>query len=130
MELFLRNKKLIENNNLNSNNRITEVKKACKKQFKEQVAVEGKTGAGIAKLFSDIYKELFNWYYDSNMSTKSKIEDAIKADEYRGVCKVTPDLIHDALKKLKPGKSDTAMVIGSDILKFLSKLLMKMLSFM
>ena len=73
---------------------------------------------------------MFNRYDDSNQQTATKINDAIKNEEYSEVLKVTPDLIQDALKKLKAGKSDTATIIGSDILKFGSKLLLQMLSLM
>ena len=70
----------------------------------------------IAQYFANKYENLYNSVEDSNdlLFVEESISQRIKNTDICEVLKITPMLIKEALKKIKPDKSDPISEIFSD----------------
>ena len=73
----------------------------------------------IEEHFAGIYENLYNSVDDENdlREVAKIIESKINGDSAREVRRVTPDLLKEAVKKVKPNKSDPVYDFTSDCLK-------------
>ena len=73
----------------------------------------------IEEHFAEIYESLYNSVDDCNdvKDVAKIIEAKISGDSSEEVMRVTPDLIKEAVKKVKPNKSDPMYDFTSDCLK-------------
>ena len=78
--------------------------------------VDGATGEDIPEQFANVYKNLFNSVDDRDgiEQLQQKLQNAgIKASD---VDLITPDVVKQAIKKLKPGKTDVSGEFTSEAL--------------
>ena len=80
--------------------------------------IDNKT-ADIEEHFAEIYESLYNSVDDYNdiKDVAKLIEAKISVESSEEVMRVTPDLIKEAVKKVKPNKSDPMYAFTSDCLK-------------
>ena len=115
----MKNKKIIENCLEGDNDLFSEIKKqrGCNKD--EEVTIDGKSGDEIPKKFATIYGELFNRENDEENITKlmDQINQNLGNDDLMEVNKVNPNLVKEAVGKLKPNKSDPIWDFSTDLIK-------------
>ena len=85
----------------------------------------------VKEHFRDIYANLYNSANDGEeiMKLKREIDDKVDEKSLEHVYMVTPEIIREASKKLKPGKSDPEFSFSSDCFKHGPDSLYKLLSF-
>jgi hypothetical protein len=108
VEEFLKNKKIVENCLEGDNDLFSAIKKQRGCNVDEEVTIDGKSGDEIPKKFATIYGELFNRENDEENITKlmDQINPNLGNDDLMEVNKVNPNLVKEAVGKLKPNKSD------------------------
>ena len=98
---------------------FAEIKKERGCNVDEEVTIDGTSGKDIPKTFATIYDELFNREEDdeniSNLVTR--INQNVDDDGLVEVGKVNPNLVKDAVGKLKANKSDPIWDFSIDFFK-------------
>ena len=86
--------------------------------------------SNIEDHFKDIYGNLYNSFDDKQNITNllDEVNDGINHTHAYDVQKVTPDIIKEAVKHLKDGKSDPTHQFSSDCIKNAPDILFKLLS--
>ena len=86
--------------------------------------------ANLEEHFRGIYKDLYNSVDDKEniLDILSDVNDGINITHAHDVKKVTPDLVKEATKQLRDGKSDPVHLFSSDCLKNAPDLLFQHLS--
>ena len=100
----------------------TDIFKEIKKMRKSKSVVANKIDdktENIEEHFSNIYSSLYNSVddYDELLKVAEKIETKIGDESLKEVDKVTPDLVKEAVKHIKPNKSDPVCDFSSDCLR-------------
>ena len=115
----MKNSKIIENCLENDNDLFGEIKKQRGCNVDEEVTIDGTSGKDIPETFATISDELFNREEDdeniSNLVTR--INQNVDDDGLVEVGKVNPNLVKEAVGKLKANKSDPIWDFSTDFLK-------------
>jgi hypothetical protein len=84
----------------------------------------------IGEHFKDIYKDLYNSIDDKEniLNLLEVVNNGINYTHIHDVKKVTPDIVKEAAKHLKDGKSDPVHVFSSDCIKNAPDILFQLLS--
>ena len=95
-----------------------EIKKMRKSKSVAANKIDDKT-ENIKDHFSNIYSALYNSVddHDELLKVAEEIENKINDKSIREVERVTPELVKEAVKHIKPGKSDPVCDFSSDCLK-------------
>ena len=119
VEDYIRNKNIIENCIEGDADLFAEIKKQRKNAADDDVTIDGVAGKDIPGRFANVYSELFNRETDDAEVNKVKvaIEDEIDEDSWNEINKVNSSSIKEALKRIKPDKSDPICNFSSDFLK-------------
>ena len=119
VEDYIRNKNIIENCIEGDADLFAEIKKQRKNAADDDVTIDGVAGKDIPGKFANVYSELFNRETDDAEVNKVKvaIEDEIDEDSWNEINKVNSSSIKEALKRIKPDKSDPICNFSSDFLK-------------
>ena len=100
----------------------TDIFKGIKKMRKSKLLVANKIDdktENIEEHFSNIYSELYNSVddHDELLKVAEEIEIKINDKSIKEVERVTPELVKEAVKHIKPNKSDPVCDFSSDCLK-------------
>ena len=119
VEDYLKNNKIIENCMENDNDLFREIKKQRGRNVDEEVTIDGKAGDEIPETFATIYGELFNRENDDENISRllNNINQNIANDDLLEVRKVNPNLVKEAVNKLKPNKSDPIWDFSTDLIR-------------
>ena len=119
VEDYLRNQKIIENCLENDTDLFAEIRKQRSNPNQEDVTIDGAEGNEIPNKFAEIYSELFNREDDEESveSIHTSINHTINADSMAEVMKINSEIVKEAMKKIKPNKSDPIFDFSSDFLK-------------
>ena len=119
VEDYLRNQKIIENCLENDTDLFAEIRKQRSNPNQEDVTIDGAEGNEIPNKFAEIYSELFNREDDEESveSIHTSINHTINADSMAEVMKINSEIVKEAMKKIKPNKSDPIFDFTSDFLK-------------
>ena len=115
---------------LNGNGDIfKEIKKMRKTQPIVASTMDGKKN-NLEEHFKDIYGNLYNSVDDKEkiLEVLNIVNDGINHTHVHDVMKVTPDVVKEATKQLKDGKSDPVHLFSSDCLKHAPNILFQLLS--
>jgi hypothetical protein len=95
-----------------------EIKKMRNSRSVAANKIDDKT-ENIENHFSNIYSALYNSVddYEELLKVDEEIENKINDKSIREVGRVTPELVKEAVKHIKPGKSDPVCDFSSDCLK-------------
>ena len=107
-------------------NLFAEIKKIRKAKPVSTNKIDNKTEK-IEEHFAGIYSKLYNSVDDQENLKKiaDEIESKINQNSAKEVDKVTKDLIGEAIKKVKPDKSDPVFDYSSDCLKNAPEILLE-----
>ena len=119
VEEFLINNKIIQNCLENDDDLFSEIKKHRGMHVDEEVTIDGTSGENIPKKFASIYEELFNRENDDeNIShILNEINQNLGNDDLKEINRVNPNLVKEAIGKLKPDKSDPIWDFSTDFFK-------------
>ena len=119
VEDFIVNQKIIENCFENDNDLFNEIKKHRGANLSEDVTIDGTAGEDIPKTFATIYEELFNREDDDGniLNILNQINQSLGDEDIMEINKVNPNLVKEAVGKLKPNKSDPIWDFSSDFIK-------------
>ena len=119
MEEYIINNKLINNCLDNDKDLFKEIKKQRGNNVIEDVTIDGSSGEEIPTKFASIYEELFNREEDDqNISDMlSKINQNLGHNDLLEINRITPNLVKEAVGKLKPNKSDPLWDFSTDFFK-------------
>jgi hypothetical protein len=83
------------------------------------VTIDGTAGEDIPKTFATIYEELFNREDDDGniLNLLNQINQNLGDEDIVEINKVNPNLVKEAVGKLKPNKSDPIWDFSSDFIK-------------
>ena len=96
-----------------------EIKRHRGKETEELVTIDGATGNDIPNKFAEVYEELYNREEDKENLEEllQNINARIGNESHIQINKVNPNLIKEALDKIKSNKSDPLLDFSSDFLK-------------
>ena len=113
------NQKIIENCLENDNDLFSEIKKHEGGNVEDEVTIDGESGEDIPKKFASIYSELFNREKDDeNIShLLNRININLGNKDLEEIGKINPEVVKEAIGRLKPNKSDPLWDFSTDFLK-------------
>ena len=119
VEEFIRNSKMASNCLENDLDLFSEVKKQRKNLSNEEVTIDGVAGKDIPEKFAEVYSRLYNSAKDESKieEVERKVNSLINKSEWSVVEGINSLTIQDALRKIKPDKSDPICEFSSDFLK-------------
>ena len=119
MEEFLINNKIIQNCLENDNDLFSEIKKHRGKTIDEEVTIDGKSEEDIPATFATIYENLFNREKDDDKINQllNDIENNLGENDLKEVGKINPNVVKEAVEKLKTNKSDPIWDFSTDFFK-------------
>ena len=113
------NNKIIQNCLENDNDLFSEIKKHRGKTIDEEVTIDGKSEEDIPATFATIYENLFNREKDDDKINQllNDIENNLGENDLKEVGKINPNVVKEAVEKLKTNKSDPIWDFSTDFFK-------------
>ena len=110
---------MIENCLDGENDLFAEIKRSRGKEATECVTIDGANGESIPNKFAEVYEELYNRenYRNEMEEFLTTINAEIGNEPKVEIDRINPNLIKEALKNIKPNKSDSVCDFSSDFLK-------------
>lgn len=117
LESFIKNSKLIENSFEDDIDLFKEIKKARATHSEAVTKIDGSTD--VENTFGRVYSDLYNKTDDKENLNKvfTEVNANIDNTAWKAIIKIDKNLIKEALKKIKPGKSDPIWDFSSDFYK-------------
>ena len=119
VEEYIRNNKMVTNCIDTDLDLFAEIKKQRMDKNQDEVTIDGVAGKRISEKFAEIYKKLYNTVEDVDQVKKvdRKVQSSITNADSFELDRITAFSIQEAVKKIKPNKSDPIFKFSSDFLK-------------